>query len=131
MFEKASRLLLRFPSSQGALTVEDLWLLPLTATRAGKANLNDVAKEVARQLKSVTEEDFVNPRETAANETLTLMLDIVKHIIQVRQAENAAEVAASNRRAQKARIMELIAQKQDADLAGKSLEELTAMVSAL
>jgi hypothetical protein len=54
-----------------------------------------------------------------------------KHIIQVRQAENAAEVAASNRRAQKARIMELIAQKQDQDLAGKSLEELTAMVSAL
>jgi hypothetical protein len=37
----------------------------------------------------------------------------------------------ANRRAQKARIMELIAQKQDQDLAGKSLEELTAMVSAL
>jgi len=62
---------------------------------------------------------------------LQLALDIVKHVIQVRQAENEITRAAGERREKKARLMELIAQKQDQELAGKPLEELVALAESL
>jgi hypothetical protein len=128
VFEKAVRLKLRFPSPQGGLTVEDLWDLPLISNRA--ANLNSIAKEISRKLKAEGEEDFVNPK-SGADTVLQLQLDIVKHVIQVKQAENEASRLLVERRQKKERIMEIIAKKQDAELEGKPLEELTAMVSDL
>ncbi len=129
MFEQATRMKLRFPSPQGVLSVEDLWDLPLTSNR-GKANLNDVAKEVSRQLKSESEEDFVNPK-SGADQILASKLEIVKRVIQVRQDENESTRTEAERRQKKERILEIIAKKQDADLEGKSLDELTAMVGSL
>ena len=130
MFEKAARLKLRFQSPQGALTVEDLWDLPLTSTRLNQGNLNNIAKAISRQLKSEGEEDFVNPK-SGADTVLQIQLDIVKHIIQVRQTENETARDLADRRQKKERIMEIIAKKQDQDLEGKSLEDLTAMVAGL
>lgn len=130
MFEQALRLKLRFPSPQGALTTEDLWDLPLTSTRPNTANLNNIAKAVSRLLKAESEEDFVNPR-SGANETLQLSLDIVKHIIAVRQAENEATRLRAERTEKKAKLLELIARKQDQALEGKPLEELQQMVASL
>lgn len=131
MFEQAVRLKFRFVSTVGAsgLSVEDLWDLPLTSSK-GRANLNDVAKEVSRQLKAETEEDFVNPK-SGTNEILQQKLDIVKHIIHVRQTEAETARAQADRQEKKARILEIIAKKQDQDLEGKPLEELTAMVAGL
>lgn len=128
MFEQASRLKLRFDSPKGMLTVEDLWDLPLTSARG--ANLNDVAKSINRELKAAGEEEFVNP-PTAPDESIQLGLNIVKHIISVKQAENEAARAAAARREQKARLLEIIAHKQDEDLQGRSVDELKAMVEAL
>lgn len=130
MFERAVRLKLRFDSQQGALSAEDLWDLPLTSAIRARASLNDVAKAVARQLKTEGEEDFVNPK-SGADEVLQLKLDIVKHVIRVRQAENEASRAASERREKKERLLELIARKQDQQLEAKSMEELQEMVAGL
>lgn len=130
MFEKCTRMKLRFGSPQGSLTVEDLWELPLTSTRLNQATLNNVAKVISRQLKSESEEDFVNPA-TKANETLQLALDVVKHIIQVKQTENQAALALADRKEKKARLLELIQKKQDMALEGKPLEELEGMLAAL
>lgn len=130
MFEKCARLKLRFVSPQGSLTAEDLWDLPLTSTRANQANLNNIAKAISRQLKSENEEDFVNPK-SGADEALQLALDIVKHVIQVRQAENETARASAERKEKKAKILEVIARKQDQDLEGKPLEELQEMVTSL
>lgn len=130
MFEKCSRLKLRFVSSQGALTAEDLWDLPLTSTRLNQANLNNIAKAISRQLKAESEEDFVNPK-SGANEALQLALDIVKHVIQVRQAENEAARVLADRKEKKAKLLELIEKKQDQALEGKPLEELQEMVASL
>ena len=128
MFEKAVRQKLRFNTAVGMLTVEDLWDLPLTSTRS--ANLNDIAKALNRELKAAADEDFVN-LATKPNEGLQLAFDVVKHIIDVRLAENSDAKQASERREKKARLLELIAHKQDESLASKSIEKLTAMVEAL
>lgn len=130
LFERASRLKLRFPSPVGNLSAEDLWDIPLTSTRANTANLNNIAKDISRDLKAAGEEDFVNPA-SAVDEKLQLALDIVKHVIHVRQEEAEVARTLANRREQKARILELIAKKQDQALESKSEEELRAMVNAL
>lgn len=130
MFEKAVREKLRFPSPKGALSVEDLWDLPLSSTRDNVANLNNIAKGIHRQLKSEGEEDFVNPK-SGADEILQLKLDIVKHVIQVTQAENEAKRATAERKEKKEKLLELIAKKQEQALEGKPLEELQEMVASL
>ncbi len=130
LFQQASRLKLRFPSPVGVVSVEDLWDLPLTSTRTNQANLNNIAKGVARELKAHGEEDFVNPRSTV-DETLQLKLDVLKHVIAVRQAENEAGRAAAERKEKKAKLLDLIAKKQDQEWEGKSLEELQAAVAEL
>lgn len=129
MFEKASRLKLRFETSKGLLTVEDLWALPLTSG-TGKVNLDDIARNLNRSIKAESEQSFVAPT-SPVNKELELAFDIVKHVIKVRLEENAAENLARTNREKKARILELIAQKQDAQLANQSLEELTALANSL
>lgn len=130
LFEQAARLKLRFATPQGSLSVEDLWDLPLTSIRANQANLNNIAKGISRQLKAENEEDFVNPK-SGADVGLQLALDIVKHVISVRQAENEAARVLADRKEKKAKLLELIARKQDQQLEGKPLEELQEMVAAL
>lgn len=129
MFEKASRLKLRFDTSKGSLTVEDLWDLPLTSARNG-ANLNDIAKGLNKACKDAGEEDFVN-NTTKTDAVLQLKFDIVKHVISVRLAENEAARMESARKEKKARLLELIARKQDKQLEDMSLENLQAMVAEL
>lgn len=129
MFEKAIRLKLRFESSVGLLGVEDLWDLPLTSAKS-RANLNDIAKAVNARLKAAGEEDFVAPARKG-DDVLQLQLDILKHVIAEKQAEGVASAERIAKREQKARIMELIARKQDQALEGKPLEELQAMVAGL
>jgi hypothetical protein len=128
MFEKASRLALRFSSPQGSLTTEDLWDLPLTS--ANKASLDNIAKALNRQIKDATTESFV-VKTSKADEELQLKFDIVKHIIEVKLAEREAEKTAATRRAQKEKLLELKAKKQDEKLSSATEEELDAMIAAL
>lgn len=129
MFEEANRLKLRFDTPKGALTAEDLWDLPLTST-TGKANLDDIAKGLFRQLKDEENVSFVSPSKSK-DKTVQMKFDIVKHIIDVRVAErNAAETARQNKE-KKDMILGIIAQKENEKLTGASLEELRAMVESL
>lgn len=129
MFEKASRLKLRFETSKGLVTVEDLWDLPLSSA-TGKANLDDVARSLHNQLKNEEDISFVNP-ETKENMPMKLGFEIVKHIISVKLAEKVAREQAESNREKKQKIMAIIEQKQDTALSAMSLEELNKMVSSL
>lgn len=119
----------RFDSPQGGLTVEDLWDLPLTSM-SGRANLDDIAVGLFKQLKDSGTISFVT-ETTQANELTQLKFDVVKHIIDVRKAENsAAETAAANR-AKKQQLLALVAQKENEQLAGQSIEDLRKMIEEL
>lgn len=129
MFEKASRLKLRFSTPQGTLSAEDLWDLPLTSN-SNRANLDDIAKGLNRKLKNADEESFVN-KPKMSESVDRLAFEIVKHVIEVRLQENEEAVKAQANKARKRQILELIAEKQNAALSEKSIEELTAMVEGL
>jgi hypothetical protein len=51
IFEKASREKLRFSTSQGQFSVEDLWNLPLTSPSGRSVNLYDIANGLNKELK--------------------------------------------------------------------------------
>lgn len=126
MFEKASRLQLRF--EPGSITVEDLWDLPLTSTT--KPNLDKLAQSLNKQLQETATESFV-VKSTKTDALLQLKFDIVKHVIEVLLAEKDVEATRKQNKEKKDRILGIIARKQDEKLEGASLEELQAAAAAL
>lgn len=122
-FEYATRYKLRFPSAQGNLTVEQLWELPLITKNSSRASLDAVASAIYRTLKSADEVSFVK-RQSDADEASEVALEVVKHIIQVRQTESKAAEQHLANVAKKAKLRALIEEKKDTDLGAKSIEEL-------
>jgi hypothetical protein len=131
MFEKATRTKLRFETTKGLLSVEDLWDLPLTSTTS-KVNLDDIARGLHNKVTTQTDISFVNPTaKSASAEKDQLALDIVKHVISVRLAENEAAAKVRANAEQKKKILEILDEKDTESLKGKSTEELRAMVAGL
>lgn len=129
MFEAAIRNKYRFPSTVGALTVEDLWDLPLSNKRG--ASLDDVAKTIYKELKDSEDQVSFVRKESAASSELSAKLDIVKHIIDVKMAEQDARMQAKERKEKKEKIMSIIAQKEDEQLKEANLDDLKKMMEAL
>nr|CAK6597571.1 unknown function [Klebsiella phage vB_Ko_K5lambda5] len=122
MFDKATRLKLRFSSAKGDLSVEQVWDLGLTA-------LNEMAKGLSRELKAATidDEDFIG-NNTSVDSQLQLRFDIVKSIISTKLKERDDSLSAAEKREHNQAILELIKKKQQEELAGKSVEELQALL---
>jgi hypothetical protein len=128
MFEKASRLKLRFATSKGLLSLEDLWDIPLTSKNG--VSLDDVAKGLSKTLKESDTESFV-VKSVKTDPTVALAFEIVKHIITVRLAEDEAKATAAANRKKKQDILALIAGKENEQLAGSSLEDLRKLADSL
>lgn len=123
MFEKASRLKVRFTSKKGSITTEDLWDLPLT-------DLDQIAKGLNKELKEQEEESFIVTRKKS-NVELEVKFEVVKHVITVKLAESEARSKQAAIKAHKQKIMEIIEAKKDQALGAKSIEELQAELRAL
>lgn len=122
MFEKASRMKLRFPF-KGSASVEDLWDMSVE-------ELDSVFKTLNAKLKSTQEESLLGAK-TAEDDTLTTQVAIVRHIAEVKLAEAAARKDAKTKRDEKQKLLEILARKKDSELEGKSAAELEAMIAAL
>ena len=122
MFEKALRLKLRF-SYNGLISVEDLWDLSLTA-------LDAIYKNVSAGLQALNQDSLLQKR-TKETDLAELRLEIVKHVFMTKQAEAAARADVAEKRAKKQKLMELVAEKQDEVLKGKSVEELNALIAEM
>lgn len=123
MFEKASRMKLRFQTAKGWLTVEDLWDLSL-------ANLNMLAKAFNKQIKAAEEEDFLKEAAQPAVEQ-KLAFEITLHVLTTKKAEQDAREAAADKSERKKKLLEILAKKQDASLEGLSEDDLKAQIAAL
>jgi len=129
MFERASRIRLRFETQQGMLDVEDLWDIPLTNTR-GRANLDDIARSLSKKLKETETESFV-VKAPKADEATQLAFELVKHVIEVRLAENEAAQLIKTNKEKKQRLLALITKKENEQDEGRSLEDLRAEAEGL
>ena len=129
IFEQATRRAIRFESVKGDLSVEQLWDLPLQSRN--QFDLDTVAKTVNRQLNAVTEESFVSVRENPAKETLSLKLEIVKHIISVKLQEAEEARNRANKASEKEKLLRLLDEKQNEALRALTPEEIQERLKAL
>lgn len=129
LFEQASRLKLRWLSPRGELTSEQLWDLPLTSKNG--FDLDSIAKTVNAELKACSEESFVATKKNPTEEMWALRLDILKHVIASKIADEQKRAVAAEVAAKRQKIMAALSAKQDQALEGKSIEELQAELAAL
>ncbi|MDE6313326.1 MAG: hypothetical protein K2M46_06850 [Lachnospiraceae bacterium] len=122
IFEYAARNKVRF-SFKGLISVEDLWDLSLT-------NLDAIYKELNKKSKQSEEESLLNIK-TQEDELLNVQIAIVKHIVSVKLAEKEAREKALAKKAQKQKIMSIIAAKQDEALRNSSIDDLQKMLDEL
>lgn len=128
IFEQASRQNLRFNTTIGNLTTDQLWELPLES-KAGKLSLDLIAIDLHEQLEKVKTKSFVSGSKK--DPVTQLRFDIVKRIIDVRVSENAAKTEQKQRDTQIAKLSETLAKKKDAALEDLTVEELEAQLLKL
>lgn len=129
LFILASRKKYRFPSDKGDLTTEQLWDVPLTSRNG--YSVDNIAIAVNRELRSLQEESFVQNRSNPRRSELQNMLDILKEVIAIRQAESEQATELAKKQSQKKVIQEAIERKRQQNLESMSLEELEAMEKSM
>jgi hypothetical protein len=105
------------------ISVEDLWELSVK-------NLDAVFKALNAEAKQANEESLLAVKSDE-DTILDVKIAIVRYIVNVKQAEAVQREQAAVVRERAHRLQELIAQKKDDELKGKTVEELQAMLSAL
>lgn len=122
IFEYAVRNKIRFPF-KGMISVEDLWDLSLTS-------LDSIYKTLNKQVKQ-TEEESLLITKTNVDTELEVQIAIVKHIVSVKLDEQDAREKAAAKKAQKQKIMAIIATKEDEALQNSSVDDLRKMLDEL
>lgn len=121
MFEQATRNKLRFESTKGPLTVEQVWDAPLTSRNG--FSLDDIAKQAKRELDALSEESFVE-QVSPLKSVAVLKLEVVKHIISVKLAEKEAASKRAERAELRRQLTEALAEKQSDTIKNMSSEEI-------
>lgn len=129
LFEYATRNKLRFASLRGELTAEQLWDVPLRS--ADGFNLDVIARGVNKAFKDATEESFVQTTRTPAVARLEAALTVVKRVIEVRLADEAAAKRRAENKAEREKLLAILAEKQAGKLSELSEKELQKRIAAL
>lgn len=130
IFEAAARQKLRFETSKGSLSLEDLWDLPLTSA-TGRVCLDEIALGLHRQLRATSDVvSFVDDKATV-NPSLQLRFDLVKHVIEQRKLENAEAANAKARAETKQQLLAALARKRESAIESLPEEELLKKLAAL
>jgi len=119
LFKIATKKKYRF-NYKGQATVEDLWDLSVE-------ELDKIYKSLKSKQKSASEESLL---QTVSKEDKELLnkIEIIKIIVTDKLVAKDRAMKAASQRAQNQRILEIMADKQDAALKEKSIEELQSML---
>ncbi len=128
MFELACQDKLRFTvqGMGGNLTTEDLFDLPLT--NANGVSLDSIAITLNKAIKETAEGESFVKTKSKTNKELETKFAIVKRVIEIRLTSAEAKQNAAAKKEKNEQIMRLIADKENDELKGKSLEELKGML---
>lgn len=122
LFEMATRSKLRFPSTKGELSVEDLWDLSDKDLDVVYKNLKD--QEVKSSEESLLDDANVDPKLTAA-------IGIVRYIFTTKRNERLAEKERINKKLTQRKYIDALSKKQDEAIEKMSEAELRAMIDSL
>jgi len=123
MFEKASKMKLRFQSSKGLLMVEDLWDLSLE-------ELDSIFKTLNSKLKVAQQESLLDTK-SKEDKKVDLQIEIIKFIVEAKKKEKSEKLSAVKRKEERQKLLELAARKRDASLEVLTLEEIQKKLDAI
>ena len=123
MYKKALRTKLRFSTTKGKLTTEDLFDLSLT-------DLNNLAIALDKKLSETPRKSFISDLTPDTQED-ELRFNIVKDIITLKLVERNAAQNAKVKAAEKAQLLEILHRKKNEALENLSVEEIEAKIAEL
>lgn len=129
LFQFATRNKLRFTSTKGELSVEQLWDVPLRSSDG--FNLDAIAKAANKAFKDATEESFVTTTKTPATTRLEMAFEVVKTIINIKLDEEVMVKLRAEKKKEKEKLLEILAEKQAGKLSELSEKELQRRIAAL
>jgi len=127
IFEQATRKKLRFALNGGAETIstEELWELKL-------ADLDKIAVAIDTKLGAEkSQKSFIGKKTKTASSVLTLKLDVLKAIIDVKMEEEEKAKTKSEKKAQIALLEDILAKKQLNKLETSSIASIEKQLAAL
>ena len=116
IYKKAAQKGLRYDATMGApgnLNTEDLWHISLE-------NLDKIVCTIKKGMK--VEKSYLT--KTSPENLFKLHFEVAEDIIKTRLQDQEDRKEAASRKAQKDKIMSIMASKQSEELASKTLEEL-------
>lgn len=119
-FKQASKEKLRFQTSKGQLSTEQLWDLSIT-------DLDALAVSLEEEHQTSGKKSFVR-KTSPKDKTAKLRFDVVLDVLTTKVDEQEAAKAKAEAKAHNNKILTLIAEKQDESLKGKSIKALEAML---
>jgi hypothetical protein len=123
MYKKALRTKLRFSTTKGKLTTEDLFDLSLT-------DLNNLAISLDKKLSETPRKSFISDIAPDTQED-ELRFNIVKDVITLKLAERNAAQNAKAKAAEKAQLLEILHRKKNEALENLSVAEIEAKLASL
>lgn len=120
MYKEALQKKLRFKTNKGMITTEDLFDLSLQ-------NLNTLAIMLDKKISEAPKKSFIEELPTEENDN-ELRFSIVKDVINIKLKARKDNIDKAQADAQKKRILEILAKRNDEELEKKSTEELRAML---
>lgn len=119
-FKQATKEKLRFQTSKGNLTTEQLWDLSLT-------DLDSLAVELQNQYEESGKKSFLVKR-SVKDKTTKLKFDVVLDVLQTKSEELEEAKQKAEDKAHNEKIIQLISEKKNEELKGKSVKQLEAML---
>lgn len=120
MYKEALQKKLRFKTNKGMITTEDLFDLSLQ-------NLNTLAIMLDKKISEAPKKSFIEELPAEENND-ELRFSIVKDVINIKLKARKDNIDKAQADAQKKRILEILAKRNDEELEKKSTEELRAML---
>ncbi len=120
MYKEALQKKLRFKTNKGMIITEDLFDLSLQ-------NLNTLAIMLDKKISEAPKKSFIEELPAEENDD-ELRFSIVKDVINIKLKARKDNIDKAQADAQKKRILEILAKRNDEELEKKSTEELRAML---
>ena len=132
VFEIAAKNKYRFKTQSGNLTVEDLFDLPIKSD-TNKLNLYSIAKSLAKGLGETDNEllSSIFNESVKVNTDTKNMFDIVQRVVEIKREENEKRATKAKNKADKERLLEILAKKQDQSLESLTEEQILAKLKEL
>lgn len=119
-FKLASQQKLRFQTKKGLLSTEQLWDLSID-------DLDELAVSLENEFKQTGKKSFVS-KTSAKDKTAKLRFDVALEVLNSKMDEIQSATEAQEIKAHNEKIIQLIAEKQDQSLKGKTIAQLKAML---